>query len=200
MGRKILGIVGSYRKSGTIDSLVSAALSSAQEHGAETEKIYLIDQHIEFCTNCRNCTQEAGTDPGACIHHDAMAGILDRYLKSDGVVIGAPVNAFNVNAVTRRFMERLVCFTYWPWGQPGYTLRKKDRGKKAVLITSSAMPGFMGRFFTGALRALKVTVKTMGAKPVASLFVGMSAQRKKPIVPDKALRRAREAGRKLAVG
>jgi multimeric flavodoxin WrbA len=200
MGRKILGIVGSYRKNGTIDSLVSGALSSAQEQGAETEKIYLIDQHIEFCTNCRSCTQEAGTDPGACIHHDALAGILDRYLKSDGVVIGAPVNIFNVNAVTRRFMERLVCFTYWPWGQPGYKLRKKDRGKKAVLITSSAMPGFMGRFFTGAMRALKITAQTMGAKPVASLFVGLSAQNKKPIVRDKDLGRAREAGRKLAAG
>jgi hypothetical protein len=93
-----------------------------------------------------------------------------------------------------------VCFTYWPWGQPGYTLRKKDRGKKAVLISSSAMPGFMGRFFTGALRALKVTAKTMGAKPVASLFVGMSAQNKKPTVGDKDLRRARKAGRKLAAG
>lgn len=200
MGKKILGIVGSYRKNGTIDALVSAALSSAQEHGAETEKIYLIDQHIEFCTNCRNCTQEPGTDPGVCIHHDAMADILDRYMKSDGVVIGAPVNAFNVNAVTRRFMERLVCFTYWPWGQPGYTLRKKFRGKKAVLITSGAMPGFMGRFFTGAVRALKITAQTMGAKPVASQFVGLSAQNKKPIVPDRALRRAREAGRKLAAG
>jgi multimeric flavodoxin WrbA len=200
MGKKILGIVGSYRKNGTIDTLVSAALSSAQEHGAETEKIYLIDQHIEFCTNCRTCTQEVGTDPGACIHHDAVAGILDRYLKCDGVVIGAPVNIFNVNAVTRKFMERLVCFTYWPWGQPGYKLRKKHWGKKAVLITSSAMPGFMGRFFTGAVRALKITAKTMGAKPVASLFVGLSAQNKKPAVPEKALCRAREAGRKLVEG
>jgi multimeric flavodoxin WrbA len=200
MGKKILGIVGSYRKNGTIDTLVSAVLSSAQEHGAETEKIYLIDQHIEFCTNCRSCTQEAGTDPGICIHQDAVADILSRYLKCDGVVIGAPVNIFNVNAVTRRFMERLVCFTYWPWGQPGYKLRKKDRGKKAVLITSSAMPGFMGRFFTGAARALKITAQTMGAKPLATLFIGLSAQNKKTTVPDSALRRAREAGCKLAAG
>jgi multimeric flavodoxin WrbA len=200
MGRKILGIVGSYRKNGTIDTLVTAALSAAREHGAETEMIYLVDQPIEFCTNCRTCTQEAGTDPGICIHHDAMSGILDRYLKSDGVVIGAPVNIFNLNAVTRRFMERLVCFAYWPWGQPGYTLRMKDRGKKAVLITSGAMPGFMGRFFTGAVRALKITAQTLGAKPIATLFVGLSAQNKMPSVPDKALRRAREAGRKLAAG
>jgi multimeric flavodoxin WrbA len=200
MGKKILGIVGSYRKNRTIDSLVSAALSAAQEQGAETEKIYLVDEQIEFCTNCRTCTQEAGTEPGVCVHHDAMAGILGRYLKCDGVVFGAPVNLFNVNAITRRFMERLVCFAYWPWGQPGYKLRMKDRGKKAVLITSSAMPGFMGRFFTGALRALKISAQTMGAKPIASLFIGLSAQNRTWSVPEKALHRAREAGRRLVQG
>jgi FMN-dependent NADH-azoreductase len=199
MSRKILGIVGSYRKNGVIDTLVSAALSAAQEYGAETEKVYLIDKHIEFCTNCRTCTQEAGTGPGACIHHDDMKDILDRYLKSDGVVLGAPVNVFNVNAVTRKFMERLACFAFWPWGQHGPAQRMEYRGKNAVLITSSAMPAFMGRFFTGALRALKIAARTMGAKPIASLFVGTSAQTEKPDIPDKALRRAHEAGRRLAV-
>ncbi len=90
-----------------------------------------------------------------------------------------------------------MCFTYWPWGQPGYKLRKKSRGKKAVLITSSAMPTLMGRIFTGAPRALRVIAEMMGAKPIALLFAGLSAQNKKVVLTDKVLRRAREAGRKL---
>lgn len=177
MGKRILSIVGSYRKNGTIDSLVSEVLSSAEDQGAETEKIYLLDKQIEFCTNCRTCTQKPGTERGECIHRDDMDDILDRYDTSDGIVIGAPVNCFNLNALTRRFMERLVCFTYWPWGQPGYKLRKKFRGKKAVLITSAAMPAFMGRIFTGAPRALRIIAEMMGAKPVSSLFAGLSAQK-----------------------
>ncbi len=48
---KVVGIVGSYRKGKTIDSAVSAVLEGAQAKGAETKKIYLIDEHIEFCTN-----------------------------------------------------------------------------------------------------------------------------------------------------
>jgi multimeric flavodoxin WrbA len=198
MGKRILGIVGSYRRKGTIDSLVSAVLAGAEERGADTEKIYLIDKHIEFCTNCRTCTQKPGADRGECVHRDDLAGILDRYDTSDGIVIGAPVNCFNLNAVTRRFMERLVCLTYWPWGKPSYELRKKARGKNAVLITSSAMPAIMGRFFTGAPRALRVIAETMGAKPVALLFAGLSAQKQKAMVPDKMLRKARAAGQKLA--
>ena len=198
MGKKILGIVGSYRRNGTIDALVQAVLSAAEEQGAETEKIYLIDKHVEFCTNCRTCTQQPGTGRGECVHRDDMVGILDRYDASDGIVIGAPVNCFNLNAITRRFMERLVCLTYWPWGKGGYVLRKKARDKKAVLITSSAMPAIMGRFFTGAPRALRIIAETMGAKPVASLFAGLSAQKQKTVVPDNMLRKAREAGRRLA--
>lgn len=43
---KILGLVGSYRKNGIIDSLVTAVLSSAEQCGATTKKIYLTDAHI----------------------------------------------------------------------------------------------------------------------------------------------------------
>lgn len=198
MAKRILGIVGSYRRNGTIDTLVTEVLSSAKEQGAETEKIYLLDKHIEFCTNCRTCTQKTGTERGECVHQDDMAGILDRYDASDGIVIGAPVNCFNLNALTRRFMERLVCFTYWPWGQPAYKLRKKSGGKKAVLITSSAMPAIMGRIFTGAPRALRIIAEVMGARPVAMLFAGLSANKEKAALPDRMLRRARDAGRNLA--
>lgn len=198
MNKKVLGIVGSYRKDGTVDRIVTEVLAAACEQGAETEKIYLLERHIEFCTNCRTCCQEPGPSRGICVHQDDMAGILNAYEASDGIVIGAPVNCFNLNAITRRFMERLLCYTSWPWGQPGYKLRMKDRGKKAVLVTSSAMPALMGRFMTGAPRALRVIAETMGAKPVVLLFAGLSAQKQKPTVPDAMLRRAREAGRRLA--
>jgi len=197
MGKKILGIVGSYRKDGVIDTLVSAALDSAREQGAETEKIYLIDRHIEFCANCRSCTQQAGEAPGRCVIDDDMADILSRYAQADGLIFGAPVNFFNVNAVTRTFMERLVCFSYWPWGQPSPKPRKAFRGKYAVLITSSAMPSIMGRVFTGAMRALKMIAKVLGAKPVASIFVGLIAQNQQPELSEKTIAKARAAGRKL---
>lgn len=195
---KVLGIVGSYRKGGVIDSLVSAALDGAREGGAETEKIYLADQRIEFCRNCRKCTQAPGTEPGTCVIDDDMAAILSRYRESAAIVIGAPVNYFNVNALTRQFMERLICFGYWPWGQGGPRLRSKRKDKKAILITSSAMPAFLGSLFTGAMRALRLAAQTMGAKPVATIFAGLIAQQESPVVPDRLIRRARAAGLRLA--
>ena len=59
---KLLGIVGSYRRDGIIDSAVSEVLKGAGDRGAEAEKIYLLDYQIEFCRNCRSCMQEPGND------------------------------------------------------------------------------------------------------------------------------------------
>jgi len=200
MTKKILGIVGSYRKNGIIDRLVAETLSSAEALGAVTKTIYLTDAHIEFCTNCRHCTQAPGVEPGACIHSDDVRAILEEWKGCDGLVLGAPVNFFNVTAITRRFMERLICFAYWPWGQPGPKMRTKNKDKKAVLITTTAMPSFLGRTLTGALRALRLTAETMGAKPVQSIFAGLVAQTEQSAPSEKVILKAREAGRKLVMG
>jgi multimeric flavodoxin WrbA len=102
MRRKVLGIVGSYRKGGTIDQAVSTVLAAAAAGGAATEKVYLLDSRIEFCTNCRNCTQHPGPDPGRCFLEDDMAGLIERVERADALVLGAPVNFGNVNALTQR--------------------------------------------------------------------------------------------------
>ena len=198
MAKKILGIVGSYRKNGIIDCLVTETLSSAEALGAATKKIYLSDAHIEFCKNCRQCTQEPGAEPGKCVHSDDFNSILSEWKECDALVIGSPVNFFNITAVTRKFMERLVCFSYWPWGQHNPKMRSRSKDKRAVLITSTAMPSFMGRLFTGAPRALRLIAETMGAKPVKTIFVGLAAQKEHPALSEKAIRQARAAGRLLA--
>ena len=200
MVRRILGIVGSYRKNGIVDRLVTETLSAAEAQGAVTKKIYLTDMHIEFCTNCRRCTQEPGTAPGKCIHTDDFAGILSEWETCDGLVVGAPVNFFNITAITRRFMERLVCFSYWPWGQLSPKMRTEDKRREAVLITAAAMPAFMGRVFTGAPRALWLIADTMGAKPIKRIFAGMSARAEHMPPSPKAIRQARAAGARLAGG
>jgi len=76
-------------------------------------------------------------------------------------------------------------------------MRIKGRDKRAVLVTSSAMPAILGRFLTGAPRALRLAAQTMGARPVATVFIGMIAQQQKETLSDKARQKARQAGQKL---
>jgi multimeric flavodoxin WrbA len=198
MGKKIVAIVGSYRKGGIIDSAIDTILQASAEKGAETEKIYLIDQHIEFCTNCRQCTQVAGPQRGRCVQKDGLELLLTKIDQADALVIGSPTNFFNVTAVTRRFIERLVCYACWPWGKKGPAVRSKEKRKKAVLVTSSAMPALLGKFFTGSQRILKITAETLGAKTVGTLTIGMAALNEKQELPASVTRKARRLGHLLS--
>jgi multimeric flavodoxin WrbA len=198
MPKSIVAIVGSYRKAGVIDTAVDEVLRAATDCGVQTSKIYLIDKRIEFCTNCRICAQNAGTIRGNCRHNDDMASILDQIDFADGLVIASPVNFYNVTAVTRRFMERLIVYGYWPWGTGAPKFRIAKSGKKAVLVTSSAAPAFLGKlFFRPAVTALKAIAQCFGAQVIAKLYFGMAAQQPDAALNQKDLARAYNAGMKL---
>jgi multimeric flavodoxin WrbA len=195
--KKIVAIVGSYRKGSTIDSAVSEILSSAAECGAETTKIYLTDAQIEFCTNCRSCTQEPGPEPGACVAGDEMDDVVRQINESHALVLASPVNFGDITAVTKRFQERLLRYVYWPWSKLAPTVRNKTKSKKAVLVTSSAAPAIMGRTMMRSLGTLKRMAGILGAKTVGTLYVGFAAK-KEAKLPERAVNKAKALGRKLA--
>jgi len=151
---KITAILGSYRKGGVTDSAVDEILSAAAECGAEVAKIYLTDKHIEYCTNCRACTQEPGQRHGQCPTVDDMRAILDELEQSDAIVIASPMNFGSVTAVTKKFMERLICFAYWPWGPAIPKIRDKRKTKLAVVVASSSAPSIISRLFNSMLLCL----------------------------------------------
>jgi multimeric flavodoxin WrbA len=201
MPKTIIAIVGSYRKGGVIDTAVDEILRAAQAEGVQTSKIYLIDKRIEFCTNCRACMQQPGPVRGTCQHSDDMAAILDQIDSADALVIASPINYYNVTAVTRKFMERLVVYGYWPWGGHPPKFRVKKSGKRAVLVTSSAAPALIGKlFFRPALVALKAIAQCFGAKVIARLYFGMVAQQPHSTLNKEDLLCAYNAGLKLAHG
>ena len=199
MSKKIIGLVGSYRKGHIIDAAVSAVLEGAKVAGAETKKIHLLDKHIEFCRNCRNCTQQKPEAArGTCVHNDDMEQILDEIDSADGIVLGAPVNFSSVTAIMKRFIERLLPYSYWPWGKKIPESRMKKMNKKAVTVTSSSCPAWLGRFlFRSVLGVLKGAAKCMGAKVVESLFFGCVCLTEDQQLPENALLKAQKAGRKL---
>ena len=195
--KKVLGIVGSYRKDGIIDSAVSEILVSAEQHGAETAKIYLTDQQIEFCRNCRACTQEPGTERGECVIDDELDGILEQIDQADGLVLGSPINFGDNTAITKRFLERLIRYAYWPWESRGWpVMRNKQKSKKAVLVTSSACPALLGRLLMHPFSALKKMADVLGAKRIGTLYVGW-AMDQHPALPDQAVKKARSLGKRL---
>jgi multimeric flavodoxin WrbA len=196
----ITAIIGSYRKGGVSDSAVDEILSSARECGAEVSKIYLTDAHIEFCTNCRTCTGREGAQRGLCPQGDDMEGILDRIERSDAIVLASPVNFGTVTAIMKRFAERLVCYAYWPWGKKLPKVRNSLKARHAVIVTSSAAPGFLVRIQAGSTGLLKQAASLLGAKTVGVLSIGFAATREKQMPGGQARKKARLLGRQLARG
>ena len=197
MGKKVVAVLGTYIKGGTLDVTVEAILEGARSRHATTSTIYLTDKHIGFCTNCRQCTQEPGPERGRCRQDDDLDAILTEIEAADAVVLASPVNCGNATAIFRCFMERLIGCAYWPWGQPAPKARSHVRTLKAALVATSAMPGFLIPVATGTRTALRTAAKILGAKPVASLWIGLSAGEPDHTPPPRVLARARRIGMKL---
>jgi putative NADPH-quinone reductase len=198
MSKSIVAIVATYRRGGTVDSAVDAMLQAAREHGAATHIIHLTEEHIEFCRNCRQCTQEPGEDRGKCAQDDDLEDILEEIEAADAIVLASPVNYYNVTAIFRRFMERLIGAAYWPWGANTPVIRTKKRPRKAVLVASAAMPGFLIPLATGAARALRITASMLGARPANHLWIGLAAKAPHQQLSPRTLQRARRIGMTLA--
>lgn len=197
---RITAIVGSYRKGGVVDQVVDEILAAATAAGAEATKLYLLDTHIEFCTNCRLCTQDAGGARGICPVADQMARVLEQVELSDALVLAAPMNFGSVTALMKRFIERLVCYAYWPWGMPAPKLRRKERPRRAVLVASSAAPALVARFLTPIVRTLKQAAGLLGARTAGVIVVGCAAGHERQRAGAAALKKARLLGERLAAG
>ena len=197
MGKRVVAIIGSYRKGGVNDTVVQELLAAAREKGAETRTFYLTDQNIKFCTNCRKCAQTPGPERGKCLQEDDLEPMLQAIDGADSLVLSSPVLCGNVSAIFRRFMERLMGYGYWPWGQPAPRSRMKPT-RKAVLVASSAMPSLMMRIFTGAPTALRTTARSLGAKTMGNLWIGLAAGEPHHTLSPRELAKARRLGAKLA--
>ncbi len=198
---RIVAIVGSYRRGGITEQCVDAMLEAAGEAGAETRKIILAEQSIEFCTNCRKCTaaELAGMRRADCIFDDAMQEICETLDKADGIILAAPINFFTVTAVTKRFIERLLVYVYWPWENSIPKPRIARCDKRAVVVTSSACPALIGRWMMpNSLSMMKGAARLIGAKVVRRLYFGTVAREEHQRLNAAQLRKARSAGRLLA--
>ena len=186
----VLAINGSYRDDGITDQAVEAALAAAAEAGAEVEHIRLREFPIEFCLNCRACTQELGDAPGKCVHDDRMHDLVQKIEKADAYVLAAPTNFGSATAIFKRFMERLTVYAYWPWGALGPVYRKaKGPQKRALMLSSCAAPGFFGRYLYKSHSQLKMAARAIGAKPVGTVFTGMISSSSDLPLPDKERRK-----------
>ena len=98
---KVLGIIGSPRRSGNTEVLVDEILAGASDMGASIEKVILSDLDILPCKACDACRKS-----GKCIQEDDMEELLEKMGKAEVWVLGTPLYWWGPSAQFKIFIDR----------------------------------------------------------------------------------------------
>ena len=103
---KILGVFGSTRKNGNSDWMINSVLNSAENEGAEVDRVFLRDLDIKFCNGCDACH----LNNGKRVIDDDMHKIYPKLLEANVIIVGSPNYFKNVSALTKNFIDRTNAF------------------------------------------------------------------------------------------
>lgn len=113
MSKHVLVLSASPRKGGNSDTLCDEFIRGAKESGNQTEKIFLRNHKINYCTGCGVCN-----NTHVCVQKDDMEAILDKMVQADVIVMATPVYFYTMDAQMKTLIDRTV---------PRYTeIKNKD--------------------------------------------------------------------------
>lgn len=101
---KIVVLVGSMRKHGNTEILVSEFVKGSKENGNEVTIISVADYHIMPCTGCNACRKRINKD---CVMKDDMQTIFPVLKEADIIVVASPVYFYGLSARLKAIIDRL---------------------------------------------------------------------------------------------
>jgi multimeric flavodoxin WrbA len=126
---------------GNTHIMVREFLKGAQEAGAETENIFLVQKKIHHCMGCFTCWMKT---PGKCIYNDDMPELVEKMRDSDLVVFACPVYIGDVTGIMKDFLDRSIVggVPHMETGENGVTrhVTKKENARDVVLISNCGFP------------------------------------------------------------
>jgi len=139
MSKKVVVLSGSPRKGGNSDTLCDRFVEGARVAGHEVEKIFIRDKKINYCTGCGTCFQ--GDKP--CPQKDDMAGILDKMIAADAIVMATPVYFYTMNGQMKTLIDR-TCARYTEINDKDFyfIMTAADENKKSLERTLEEFRGF----------------------------------------------------------
>ena len=98
---KAIAICGSPRANGNTEFFLRVVLGELEEQGIETELLHLRDKSVLPCRGCYGCLQHKH-----CVIEDDFAGIYDKMLAADGIILGSPVYVARATSLLSALLER----------------------------------------------------------------------------------------------
>ena len=128
-------------KASATGRIIEAFLAGARRAGAEADCYHLCEYNIEQCRGCFSCWFRS---PGQCVLWDDMPELLNAYQTADVVCFGSPVYSWNMTALLKNFVDRLV-----PLKSPLLTHQNghfdmadtQKREQRYVAISNCGFPG-----------------------------------------------------------
>lgn len=174
MKKKVLLINCAYMKDSVTDRMMHEVYTHLQSMGVACEMLTMREESFTACINCRVCTQCSDALPGECVNHDTMNDIVHKIEESDAYVIATPAKFQTTSKVFKTFFNRLLVYSYWPFGAKEPLPKKERVTKKAVLISAFPIPNFIARVYSKTMNQLKRSARLIGAEPIDTVYLGMA--------------------------
>lgn len=127
---KVLLINGSPHEHGCTDTALCEVAGKLNEHGIETEPLYLGLKPMAGCIACGKCAEN-----GRCVFNDKVNEVLDKLDEFDGIIVGSPVYYAGPSGQLCAFLDRLF-----------YSSRGRMTGKFGAAVVSCRRGGASAAF------------------------------------------------------
>jgi multimeric flavodoxin WrbA len=107
VNKKVLVLSSSPRRGGNSDLLCDQFINGSKEAGHVTEKIFLKDKKINYCTGCGTCIDRGKN----CPQKDDMAEVLEKMISADVIVMATPVYFYTMCGQMKTLIDR-TCARY----------------------------------------------------------------------------------------
>lgn len=101
MGKKVLIISSSPRKSGNSEMLAEAFAKGAREAGHQVDTVYLRQANYSFCKGCMACLKL-----GHCVIQDDAREIAAKMHQAQVIVFASPVYYYSVSGQLKTMLDR----------------------------------------------------------------------------------------------
>jgi multimeric flavodoxin WrbA len=105
--KKVLILIGSPRKKGSTAILAAEAAWGLNEHGVETETVFLNDMKIRGCQACYWCKKN---DVADCAVKDDMQKLHPLMKECDGMIVASPIYFGGITAQAKAWLDRMFPF------------------------------------------------------------------------------------------
>ena len=183
---KVIGFIGSPRKSGNTSSIVNEVLRGASENGASVKVYHLDELDIKGCKGCLYCRKHEG-----CAIKDDMQAIYTDLKDADALVIGSPVYICQVSGQTKIMLDRFYPLTT-------NTHKPRFGNKKVVTVYSHAAP--LPGFFSQYMDYTEKHLKPMGLNIIKRIIATRAVDRDTASKNRKLMDEAYGTGKALATG